>query len=80
MKAKEKLSDRARAMEKMGEGMTAFSGNMSLALDKPTHWNLVLDMLLTLARMMHPLAKLKMVAEQEKMAMPSQDYFLSDDK
>ncbi len=80
MKAKEKLSDIARAMDKRGEGRTAFTGDVALGLDTPTRWNSTLDMLLTLARMKHPISKLKAIAEREKMTVPSQESFLSDDE
>ncbi len=80
VKAKEKLSDLAKATEKKGEQRTAFSGHVALGLDAPTHWNSTLNMLITLAHMKHPIAKLKVIVEQERMTVPSQDTFLSDNE
>ncbi len=58
-------------MEHKSDGRTAFQGEVTLGLDTPTQWNSTLEMLITLARMKHPLLKLKGVGEKEMISVTS---------
>ncbi len=80
VKAKERLKEIGKEMEPRGDGRTAYLGEVTLGLDTPTRWNSTLDMLINLDRMKHPLDKLRVVAQQDKMAVPSQENFLSEDE
>ncbi len=65
-------------MEDRGKGRTAFYCDMALTLDIPMQWNSTLDMLITLAQMKQPIAKLKIIAKREKLDVHSQARYLFD--